>query len=103
MKICFIDYTTFSYDSNSTYNQNLRGAESVIINLSNALNNLGYNVTVINNCQQDTIINGIRWFNINKIRKIENFDLVIANGDSRLFKYAISKNYISSSGALLCL
>ena len=37
MKICFIDKTNFNYDANSLYSKDLRGGESVIINLSNAL------------------------------------------------------------------
>ena len=40
MKICFVDQTSFVYDANSLYSKELRGAESVIINLSNALANL---------------------------------------------------------------
>ena len=49
MHICFIDKTNFYYDANSLYSKELRGAESVIINLSNALASLGIRVTVINN------------------------------------------------------
>ena len=50
MNICLVDKTNFSYDANSIYSKELRGAESVIINLSKALLNLGNKVTVINNC-----------------------------------------------------
>mgnify|MGYP005726943067 CR=1 FL=1 len=65
MNICFIDKTNFNYDANSLYSKNLRGAESVIINLSNALSLLGNNVTVINNCLKTKIINGVKSFFIN--------------------------------------
>ena len=50
MNICFVDNTDFKYDGDSIYSHKLRGAESVIINLSNALKVLGHKVTVINNC-----------------------------------------------------
>jgi len=94
MNICLVDNTEFQYDSNFLYSQKLRGAESVLINISNELKNIGNKVTIINNCPKTTIINDIRWININAISKIENFDLVIANGDCNLFKYANSKKNI---------
>ena len=40
MKICFIDNTIFKYNSNDLYSKNLRGAETVLINLSNSINEL---------------------------------------------------------------
>ena len=94
MNICLVDNTEFQYDSNTLYSQKLRGAESVLINLSNALNDLGYNITIINNCPKPSIINNIRWININSIKTVNNFDLVIANGDCTFFKYAKSKKNI---------
>ena len=48
----FVDKASFVYDANSLYSKELRGAESVIINLSNALAKLGNQVTVINNYLQ---------------------------------------------------
>ena len=39
MKICFLDNTTFQYNSNDLYSNKLRGAESVLINISKALKN----------------------------------------------------------------
>ena len=49
MKICFVDNTNFQYDSNFLYSEILRGAESVLINLSSTLSNNGHKVTIINN------------------------------------------------------
>ena len=100
MKICFIDKTNFNYDANSLYSKDLRGAESVIINLSNALALLGNNVTVINNCLKTTIINGVNWIDIKSIKEISEYDLVISNGDCRLFRYAKSNKYILFSHSL---
>ncbi len=100
MNICFIDKTSFNYDANSIYSKDLRGAESVIINLSNALALLGNNVTVINNCLKNTIINGVNWIDIKSIKEISEYDLVISNGDCRLFKYAKSNKYVLFSHSL---
>ena len=85
MNICFIDKTDFKYNSKNLYSQNLRGAETIIINLSNSLNELGHDVTVINNCPKSEIINGIRWININSSFNQHNYDLTFSNGDCRLF------------------
>lgn len=100
MNICFVDKTNFSYDANSLYSKELRGAESVIINLSSALANLGNQVTVINNCYKSKSINGVNWIDIKSINQIYKYDLVIANGDCRLFKYAASKKNILFSHSL---
>tara|TARA_A100001011_G_C14279201_1_gene830765 strand:+ start:1062 stop:2039 length:978 start_codon:yes stop_codon:yes gene_type:complete len=100
MNICFIDETSFCYDANSLYSKELRGAESVIINLSNALASLGIKVTVINNCLKSTLINGVNWIDIKSIKKISEYDLVISNGDCRLFKYTKSKKNILFSHSL---
>ena len=100
MHICFIDKTNFYYDANSLYSKELRGAESVIINLSNALASLGIRVTVINNCFKSTLINGVNWINIQSIKEISEYDLVVSNGDCRLFKYTKSKKNILFSHSL---
>ena len=50
MKICFLDNTNFQYDSESINSEKLRGAETVLINISKELNSLGNEITVINNC-----------------------------------------------------
>ena len=94
MKICFVDKTKFIYDSNSIYSKQLRGAESVLINLSNALNILGHKITVINNCKKSEFLKCVRWININSSFDKENYDLVISNGDCNLFKFAHSKKNI---------
>ena len=58
MKICFIDNTLFKYNSSDIHSKNLRGAETVLINLSNSLNDLNHKVTIINNCPKSEILNG---------------------------------------------
>ena len=100
MNICFVDKTDFQYDSNSIYSPNLRGAETILINLSNSLSQLGHKVTVINNCKENKVINGVRWLNFNSVKKQEKFDLLVSNGDCRLLKYGKSENNILFSHSL---
>ena len=100
MNICFVDNTNFKYDGDSIYSHKLRGAESVVINLSNALKVLGHKVTVINNCEETKQIDGVSWIDIKSIKKTDEFDFVIANGDCRLFKYAKSNKNILFSHSL---
>ena len=59
MNICFVDNTNFKYDSNFLYSEILRGAESVLINLSSTLKDHGHNITIINNCPKPGNINNI--------------------------------------------
>ena len=80
MKICFIDNTSFQYNSNHLYSEKLRGAETVLINLSNSLDKLGHKITIINNCPKSEYINGVRWLNINS-----SFE------DSEYERYAVKK------------
>ena len=100
MNICFIDKTIFQYNSKNKYSKNLRGAETVLINLSKALNNLGHTITVINNCPKSERIDGINWINIDNNLIMEDFDIAISNGDCQLFKYVRSKKNILFSHSL---
>ena len=100
MKICFLDRTEFRYDSSSLHSYKLRGAESILINLSKALSVIGNDITIINNCPNPSIKNNIRWININSKFNIENFDLVISNGDCNLFNLVKSKKKILFSHSI---
>ena len=60
MNICFLDKTYFQYNSKDLYSKNLRGAETVLINLTKALSNLGHKITIINNCPKTEIIDEIK-------------------------------------------
>jgi len=100
MNICFIDNTNFQYNSKDLYSEKLRGAETVLINLSNSLNKLGYKITIINNCPKSEYINGVRWLNINSNFENNEYDLAFANGDCRLFNLVKSKKKILFSHSL---
>ena len=52
MKICFLDKTLFEYDFNDKYSPLLRGAETILINLSKSVSLLGHEVFVFNNCRK---------------------------------------------------
>ena len=55
MKICFLDNTNFQYSYLDKFNPKLRGAETILINLSENLVKLGHDVTVINNCSIEDV------------------------------------------------
>ena len=82
------------------YDHKMRGAETVLINLSNSLNKIGHKVTVLNNCPKNEIINGVQWKNINHYNDIEFFDLAISNNDIKLFDKIKSDKKIVISHSL---
>ena len=100
MNICFLDKTPFSYNSNDINSYKLRGAETVLINISNSLFKLGHQVTVINNCNRNEQINNINWVNINNLSEKLSFDLAISNNNCQLFDYVNAKKKILLSHSI---
>ena len=100
MNICFLEKTNFEYNSKDLYSNKLRGAESVLINLSSALAKNGHKITVINNCPKNEIINNVQWININNYNKDEYFDIVFSNNDIKLFDKIKSNKKILISHSL---
>ena len=89
MNICFLDNTDFEYNGDDKYKSKLRGAETILINLSNELINKGHNVTVYNNCPINSKKN---WKNINSSFKNNvTFDVAISNADANLFDHINAK------------
>ena len=72
MKICFLDSTNFEYSYLDKHSPILRGAETILINLSENLKKLGHNVTVFNNCPRVINDNNLNWYNINKLNTNNN-------------------------------
>ncbi len=96
MKICFIDKTEFSFSYKDINKSKLRGAESIFINLSKEVSNLGHEVIVFNNCNEDEYESAnYSWLNINRLKsKNYNFDVVISNSDCNFFKLVSAKKNI---------
>ena len=84
MKICFLDNTRFQYSYKDIYSPKLRGAETILINLSNELKAKGHDVIVYNNCLNNDVTDN--WKNLDNI-KVDNieFDIAVSNADANLF------------------
>ena len=94
MKICLLDRTNFEYSYDDLYSEKLRGAETILINLSKNLSDLGHQVFVINNCPKQIHMNkSNNWFNISKTNEINLpiFDVSISNADTNLLNLVQSK------------
>ena len=81
MNICFLDNNKISYDHNSLFDQNIRGAERAIINLALRLNKLGHNITVLNYVKKQSSYENIRFINIETYQDNSHYDLAITNND----------------------
>ena len=102
MKICFLENTKFEYSYKDVHTSKLRGAENILINITQHLTQLGHDITVYNNCDIGTHKGNSNWFNINQIDKKSNtiFDLAVSNGDTRLLNKVHAKKYIVFSYSL---
>ena len=85
MKICFLDNVKTPYTSKDIYTNKIRGAENVVLNLAREISNLNHDVTIYNNCENNTKIDNINWVNIKNINDNPYFDLAVSNNDIRLF------------------
>ena len=93
MKICFLDNTKFEYSYKDVHSPVLRGAENILINITQYLTKMGYDITVYNNCDINTHKENSNWFNINHIDNSSNlvFDFAISNGDAKLLDRVCAK------------
>ena len=99
MRICFLDYTDFEYSHKDINSYKLRGAETILINLSENLKRMGHDVSVFNNCPEHIHKDNNKWFNIKYINKNEfdEFDVAIANADINFFdKVKAKKKFVIS-------
>jgi len=96
MRICFLDQTKFEYSDKDKYSPNLRGAETILINLSNKLREEGHDVIVYNNCPKG--YENKNWKNLSSAKSDNiNFDIGISNADINLFDYIkANKKYVIS-------
>ena len=100
MKIVLIENSKQIYDGYSRNSSELRGAELAIINYSEELVKKKYQVTVINNCKNEILINGVQYKNIKNIKSKLSCDVAIANSDANYFKYADAKRNLLLSHSI---
>ena len=97
MKIILIENSTKIYDGYSRNNAQLRGAELALINYSEELAKKKFNVILLNNCNQENVINGVKYININNLKNKLDCDIAIVNSDANYFKFVNSKkNFLLS-------
>ena len=100
MKIVLIENSKQIYDGYSRNSSELRGAELAIINYSEELVKKKYQVTVINNCKNEILINGVQYRNIKNIKSKVSCDVAIVNSDANYFKYADAKRNLLLSHSI---
>ncbi len=100
MKIVLIENSKQIYDGHSRNSSELRGAELAIINYSEELVKKKYQVTVINNCKNEILINGVQYKNIKNIKSKLSCDVAIANSDANYFKYVDAKRNLLLSHSI---
>ena len=100
MKICFLDNSPIPYTSNDLNSKDIRGAENVIIHLSNELTKLNNNVDVFNNSLKNEIINSVKWSNLNNANKNITYDLAFTNNDMKLFEKINANKYVAFSHSI---
>ena len=100
MKICFLDNSQIPYTSKDLNSKEIRGGESVIIQLSKELAKLNHYVEVFNNNSTSQILDNVKWTNINNTNKKDIFDYAFTNNDMRLFNKISAKKYIAFSHSI---
>ena len=85
MKICIVDKLGLCYDGDTLAKQGLGGSESAVILIANELSNIGFDVTVVNNCidashSKPGTYNGVRYMdNQDAYNHTELYDAVIVS------------------------
>lgn len=91
MKIAICDKIGLCYDGTTLEKHGLGGSESAVILMSKELQQLGFNVTVFNNCNDSThssegTYNGVRYIdNSNATNHNEEYDIVIVSRTAEPF------------------
>ena len=95
MKICLLESFNTIYTGRDRNDPKLRGAELALINYAEELAAKNFDVTFLNNFNENIQFKNVKYNNINL--ETSNFDIAIANGDANLFKYVKSKkNFLLS-------
>jgi glycosyltransferase involved in cell wall biosynthesis len=98
-KIIIIDNSDLAYSGNDINGTTLRGTEASLILLSEQFYKIGINVDYCNCIKTDETINGVNYFNKNKINKNILYDLAIVISDANEFSRvsSIKKAVFSNS------
>jgi len=95
MKICLLENLNTIYTGRDRNDPRLRGAELALINYAEELASKNFDVTFLNDFNENIQFKNVKYNNINHVTS--NFDIAIANGDANLFKYVKSKkNFLLS-------
>ena len=100
MKICFLDNSRVPYTTNDLNSKDIRGAENVVIHLSNELTKLDNKVVVFNNSLENKTINDVKWSNLNNVNRNITYDLAFTNNDMKLFDKIIANKYVAFSHSI---
>ena len=83
MKIAIIDIIGLPYDGTTVYNQGLGGSESAVTFMAEELAQLGFAVTVFNNCNIDHarpgIYNRVHYRPLSDMAQPHDFDIVVSS------------------------
>jgi FkbM family methyltransferase len=83
MKLAIIDIIGIPYDGNTVDNQGLGGSESAVTLMARELNNIGFSVTIFNNCGIDHAqagnYNGVMYRPLSDLALDHEFDIVISS------------------------
>jgi FkbM family methyltransferase len=81
--IAIIDIIGIPYDGTTVFNQGLGGSESAVTLISRQLADLGFDVTVFNNCEMDHaqpgIYDGVKYRPLRYLSGDHDFDIVISS------------------------
>ena len=98
-KIIIIDNSNLSYSGDDINGILLRGTETSLILLAEQFAKMDFDVHFCNNILETKIVNGVKYYNKNKIDKTYYYDLAIAVSDANLFDKvsALKKAVFSNS------
>jgi len=101
MKICFVDFTNFKYSFEDKHLPILRGAETMLINLSYNLKDFDNEIYVFNNCSKNYKEKNYNWLDYSDINKLNyTFDVAICNGDINLLNHIKAKKKFAISWSI---
>jgi FkbM family methyltransferase len=82
MKLAIIDIIGIPYDGTTVFKQGLGGSESAVTLMGKELSDLGFEVTVFNNCidhAQPGVYDGVTYRHLNDLARDHLFDIVISS------------------------